>query len=278
MRRGPVLVDGVPSTDGAVPVDDIAVQRGYGCFETIRSYRGYPFRLDHHLTRLQRSAEALAIPLPRADDIGGWVTDRAAEGDGTVRVIVTGGVDLDRPGTGSRVIVFAEALPDMPEALALLPVVAPWHPDGAWSGLTGAKTLSYAPNMEARLAAVTDGFDDALLLGRSGSVLEGPNSAVAWLRRDRLEYPEPALGVLDSITLAAVLELCAGLGLAPAPGRYPLERLLEGDEVMSLSTVRQVMPVVTVGDRPFDRGPHTAALAEAFADLVARERRLAGVP
>ena len=218
------------------------------------------------------------MPLPPAGDIGGWVVDRATEGDCTVKVIVTGGVDLDRPGTGSRVIVFAETLPEMPAAMALLPVVAPWHADGAWSALTGAKTLSYAPNMEARLAAVTDGFDDALLLGRSGSVLEGPNSAVAWLRRDRLEYPEPALGVLESITLGAVLELCAGLGIAPAPGRYPLDRLLEGDEVMSLSTVRQVMPVVTVGDRPFDRGPHTAALADAFADLVATERRLAGVP
>lgn len=159
MRIGPVLVDGVPSEDAAIPVDDIAVQRGYGCFETIRSYGGAPFRLDRHLARLRSSAARLGMTLPEEDDLTAWVEERAAEGDCTVRLIVTGGTDLDHPGTGSRTLVFAETLASLPTGLRLLPVVAPWHPDGAWSGLTGAKTLSYAPNMEARLAALRSGFD-----------------------------------------------------------------------------------------------------------------------
>ena len=276
MRLGPVLIDGVPTDHAAVPLDDIAVQRGYGCFETIRSYRGVPFRADRHLARLAVSAERLGMPLPPQDDLPAWVSDRAAEGDCSVRVIVTGGVDAEHPGIGSHTLVFAESLPSLPEAMRLLPVVAPWHPDGAWSGLTGAKTLSYAPNMEAKLAATRSGFDDAVLIGRSGTVLEGPNSSIAWIRGDRLEYPELELGVLDSITVAAVCELSPGVGLRPTPGRFLLDRMLDADEIMSLSTLRQVKPVVTVGDRPFDRGERTAALAEAFDDLVVHERRLEG--
>jgi 4-amino-4-deoxychorismate lyase len=276
MRIGPVLVDGVPVDDGAIPVDDIAAQRGYGCFETIRSYAGTPFRLDRHLARLRSSAERLGMTLPDEADLARCVEERAAEGDCSVRVIVTGGTDLDHPGTGSRTLVFAEELASPPSGLRLLPVVAPWHADGAWSGLTGAKSLSYAPNMEARLAAVRSGFDDALLIGRSGSVLEGPNSSIAWVRGDRLEYPDGSLGVLDSITLGAVVELAPEVGLGPTPGRYPLDRLLGAAEVVSLSTIRQVMPVVSVGDRPFDAGPRTTELQEAFADLVAGERRTAG--
>jgi 4-amino-4-deoxychorismate lyase len=276
MRIGPALVNGVPTEDAAIPVDDIAAQRGYGCFETIRSYAGTPFRLDRHLARLRVSAERLAMALPPEEDLASWVEDRAA-GDCTVRLIVTGGTDLDQPGTGSRTVVFAETLPALPAALRLLPVVAPWHADGAWSGLTGAKTLSYAPNMEARLVALRSGFDDALLIGRSGSVLEGPNSSIAWVRGDRLEYPDGSLGVLDSITLGAVLELAPEVGLRPTPGRHSLERLLDAAEVVSLSTVREVMPVVAVGDRPLDRGPRTTELQEAFADLVVGERRPAGM-
>jgi 4-amino-4-deoxychorismate lyase len=276
MRIGSVLVDGVPSVDAAIPVDDIAAQRGYGCFETIRSYGGAPFRLDRHLARLRSSAERLGMTVPKEDDLTAWVEERAAEGDCTVRLIVTGGTDLDHPGTGSRTLVFAETLASPPTGLRLLPVVAPWHSDGAWSGLTGAKTLSYAPNMEARLAALRSGFDDALLIGRSGSVLEGPNSSIAWVRGDRLEYPDGSLGVLDSITLGAVIELAPQVGLQPTAGRYPLDRLLGAGEVVSLSTVREVMPVVAVGDRPFDPGPRTRDLQEAFADLVVGERRTAG--
>ena len=179
-----------------------------------------------------------------------------------MRLIVTGGTDLDQPGTGSRTLVFAETLASLPAGLRLLPVVAPWHPDGAWSGLTGAKTLSYAPNMEARLAALRSGFDDALLIGRSGSVLEGPNSSIAWVRGDRLEYPDGSLGVLDSITLG-----CRGragaASRAPthAPGVTRWTACSSAGEVVSLSTVREVMPVVAVGDRPFDPGPRTSGPA-----------------
>lgn len=276
MPLGPVLVDGVPVEDATVPVADIAVQRGYGYFETIRSYRGVPFRLDQHLARLAVSAQRLGMPPPPLGDIAGWVLDRAGEGDCAVRVIVTGGVDADHPGGGSLTLVFAERLPALPEAMRLLPVVAPWHPDGAWSGTTGAKSLSYAPNMEAKLAATVAGFDDAILIGRSGSVLEGPGASIAWIKGDRLEYPELELGVLDSITLSAVCQLAPPLGLRSTPGRYPLERMLEADEIMSLSTLRQVLPVVSVGDRLFDRGELTGRLLEAFEDLVVHERRVAG--
>lgn len=82
--------------------------------------------------------------------------------------------------------------------------------------------------------------------------------------------------MLDSITLGAVIELAPKVGLQPTAGRYPLDRLLGAGEVVSLSTVREVMPVVAVGDRPLDPGPRTKDLREAFADLVVGERRTAG--
>ncbi|MEN8041029.1 MAG: aminotransferase class IV, partial [Actinomycetota bacterium] len=49
--------------DAAVSVFDVGFQRGYGCFEAMRSYDGQVFRLDGHLDRLERSAEHLRIGL-----------------------------------------------------------------------------------------------------------------------------------------------------------------------------------------------------------------------
>lgn len=270
---GPVLIDGIPfSADAAtISIHDIGLQRGYGCFESIRSYRGRPFRLAEHLDRLANSAAVMRMPLPPRSSLEEWSHDRAGEGDCSVRIIVTGGLDASAPGSGSRTIVMASPLQEVPPILRLQPRAAPWHADGDESELTGAKTLSYAPNLAARLAAVADGYDDALLIGRSGSVLEGPTYSIGWVRGHTLEVPGPELGVLAGVTSAAVCEVAPRFGLAVAPGSYPLQRMLDADEVLAMSTLRAVRPVVVVGESVLRRGPWADRLERGYEELVEAE-------
>jgi branched-chain amino acid aminotransferase len=274
---GPVLIDGtaVAPADAAVSVFDIALQRGFGCFEALRAYQGAAFRQQAHLDRLERSAAALGLPLPPRADLDAWVSDRSAEGDAVVRVVVTGGTDSHASGEGSRVIVFAEPMPDLAPEMTLLPVAAPWHPDGEVSELTGAKTLSYGPNFAARLAATAAGFDDALLVGRSGRVLEGPTYSIAWVCDGVVETPSLDLGILASVTRAAVIEVAEGIGFEVREGHFPLTRVGEAAEVMLLSTVKEVTPVVRLGETVVARGPVVARLQEGFTALVRRELGLA---
>ena len=65
---GSILVDGVPyaEADATISVLDIGLQRGYGCFESVRSYAGKPFRLEHHIDRLESSARHHANTPPAA--------------------------------------------------------------------------------------------------------------------------------------------------------------------------------------------------------------------
>ncbi len=270
---GPILIDGVEVAPEAavISVLDIGLQRGYGCFESVRSYGGKPFRLDPHLDRLAVSAAAMRMPLPDRKDLDAWIRHRAAEGDCSVRIMVTGGVDAERPGIESRTIVIATALPLVPPTLRLQPRVAPWHPDGEWSELTGAKSLSYGPNLAARLAAVADGFDDALLIGPSGAVLEGPTYSIGWVTGTRLEVPGPELGVLAGVTSAAVCEVAPQLGLDVVPGTYTVERMFAADEVLAMSTLRAVRPVLEVGGTRLRRGPYADRLNRLYEELVARE-------
>lgn len=270
---GPILIDGVPVApeNATISVLDIGLQRGYGCFESIRSYDGRPFRVGPHLDRLAVSAGMLRMPLPRREDLERWVEDRAAEGDCSVRVMCTGGLDQNAPGVESRCIVLATSLPTVPPTLRLQTRVAPWHPDGEWSELTGAKTLSYAPNLAARLAAVADGYDDALLVGVGGSVLEGPTYSIGWIHGTRLEVPGPELGVLAGVTSTVVCEVAPRLGLEVAPGAYPVERLLAADEVMAMSTLRAVRPVLFVDGVKLRRGPYGDRLNRLYDDVVAKE-------
>lgn len=271
---GDVLINGTRYAPGEarLSVFDVGLQRGYGCFEAFRAYQGRIFRRDSHLDRLEMSASRLHIALPPRRDLERWADDRArVGGDCVVRMFVTGGVDPLHPGTESSVVVIAEALPPPKASLEVEPVPAPWHPGGAVSELTGAKTLSYGPNLAAGLAARRMGADDALLTGRDGAVLEGPTYSVGWVYDGRLETPGIDLGILASITRRVALEVAPSCGLEVVEGAFPLERIVGADEVMALSTLKEVMPVTRIGDVVYGIGQHTMRLAEAFHAVVRGE-------
>lgn len=267
-----ILIDGreVSEAEAVISVFDHGLQRGDGLFEVVRSYDGRVFALDAHLDRLEAGAAKLQLNLPPRSDLAAWVTTVAADGgDCLVRLVVTrGGVleDIDAP---SRAIVAWEPLPQTSDGFRVLPVVAPWHSGGVDWDLTGAKTISYAPNMSATRRAQAGGFDDALLMSRDGHMLEGPTWTIGWFVDGTLETPEMELGILASVTRAEVLKTAADIGLPVVEGRWALERLDEASEVVALSTLKEVSPVVAVGDRTFSPGQPTARLADAFSERIA---------
>jgi len=263
-----VLIDGISSAVPAISVFDDALLRGDGCFEALRSYDGRPFRVADHLDRMTRSASALDLPLPDKRDLERWIAQVAKEGgDGIVRVVLTRG----GPTTASHTIVLWESLPDYPRLLRLKEVVAPWHPGGFPWDLAGVKWLSYAPNMAASRAAKRAGFDDALLISREGSILEGPTFSIAWVIDGVLETPELALGILASVTRRVALSVAESGGIQVREGRFPLERLEAATEVVALSTTKEIYPVGMVGDRLFEAGPVSRRLATMFSRRVEEE-------
>ncbi|HZJ47979.1 MAG TPA: aminotransferase class IV [Acidimicrobiia bacterium] len=271
---GSVLIDGVAfdADDASISVFDIGFQRGYGCFEAMRAYNGSIFRLGPHLDRLERSATKLHLPTPDRDAIGTWCRSvAAAAGDSVVRAFMSGGTDAKAPGTNSRIVVFAEAVPFMPSALALQTRVAPWHTDGEWFELTGAKGLSYGFNLVASIAAAEDGFDDALLIGRRGHVLEGPTFSIGWVSEGIFHTPGTEIGILESITRRAVIDAAARIGVDVREGTYGTESVMDAEEVIAMSTVRQVLPVIRVDTQTYRPGIITRALQGAFASLVDEE-------
>lgn len=271
---GSVLIDGVPSdaADAAISVFDIGFQRGYGCFEAMRSYNGQVFRLEQHLTRLEMSALKLRLPSLDRAVIAGWCRGIAAEaGDGVVRVFISGGTDPKRLGTDSRTVAFAESANPGPAAMQLQTRTAPWHSDGEWFELTGAKALSYGFNLAASVAAQEDGFDDALLMGRDDHVLEGPTFSIGWVNDGILYTPGLTLGILESITRGAVIDVASRIGMEVRQGFYGRDAVLDADEVVAMSTVREVRGVGRVDDQVFRPGEGTAALQAGFTALVNEE-------
>lgn len=273
---GDVLINGVPvaAEDAVISVFDIGFQRGYGCFEAMRSYDGSIFRLESHLDRLESSATKLRLPTPDRASIAAWCRSTAeTAGESVVRILVSGGTDARVPGTNSRVVVFAEAVRPGLSGLTVQSRPAPWHTDGDWSELTGAKALSYGFNLAASVSAQDDGFGDALLVGRHGHVLEGPTFSIGWISDGVFHTPGLEIGILESITRTAVIEVAGRLGLAVREGIYGVDDVMNADEVFAMSTVREVLPIVQVDGREFGVGIWTKSLQDGFTALVDEELR-----
>jgi 4-amino-4-deoxychorismate lyase len=262
-------------------VDDEAFLRSRAAFETTRVYGGEPFKLDEHLARLAGSAARVEIgPIDPVElaRLASLALEAAAAPDAVLRLFVTPG----RDGAGSPTqIAMISTLPEGLEELRArgsklvsiqlgldpaLRASSPWL-------LGGVKSTSYAVNMAAEAEAKRRGADDAVFLGSGDIVLEGPVTNVWWRLGEVLYTPALELGILAGVTRATLVEEAAAAGYEVREGVFPLAHLAGAEEAFTSSSVREVMPVVELDDRPIGAGapgPTAPELQQALRRAAAR--------
>ncbi len=101
----------VPSDKAFIHANDLAVLRGFGVFDFLRTYNGKPFYLTHHVRRLKNSAELLGIPfLWKTDEVCSLVYQTLEKNDhaeSNVRIMITGGISMDSitPGDDPSLLI-----------------------------------------------------------------------------------------------------------------------------------------------------------------------------
>ncbi len=261
MPRAPELasIDGRagPTGDAVIPAHDDGLLRGDGVFEVVKVYGGRPHAMDDHLDRMERSAAAISLALPREQIEAEALTllDQAGEVDAQLRLVVT---------RGGRRLVFIEPLVEWPETAVLATVN--YAPSVI---LTGVKSLSYGANMHSTRIAKERGANESLLVTPDGTVLEGPTCSIFWVDQSGvLKTPSLESGILDSIVRDRVIA-----GMEVEQGAYPLEDLLSGSEAFLASTTREIQPVSAIDETelPEAPGPVTLQAQNAFRAMLERE-------
>ncbi len=267
-------VDGkfVPADEAVIPVDDLAIIRGIGVFDLLRTYEGKPYFLNEHVERLLNSAKAINQDIPWShDDICDVVQQTLARNEvdeANIRIIVTGGSSSDfmTPNGPPRLIVLVTPLPKLPEW---------WTSKGvkvitvrARRNIPGAKSLDYLPAAMALRKAREQKAIEVIYLDNADNALEGATSNLfAFIGRTLVT---PGRDILSGITRKCVLDI--------ARGRYPVDirdlpkaELIKADEVFITGTNKGLVPVVKIDDfmigngRP---GKQTLDLMASLSDLI----------
>lgn len=244
-------IDGefVPAEKAVIPVDDLAILRGIGVFDLLRTYDGKPYFLDAHIDRLERSAREIDLTLPWShDEIATLVKQTLAKNDipeANIRIVVTGGSSTDfmTPSGSPRLLVLVSPVPKLP---------AIWYTEGvkiiSWEverPIPGAKSIDYISASLALKKAAAEGAIEALYIDRNGLALECTTSNIFAFVGDKLTTP--GRGILSGVTRKVVLELAREL--------FPIDmrdisrtELLAADEVFITGTSKGLVPVVQVDD------------------------------
>lgn len=256
----------VQAEDAKISVLDLAVLRGFGIFDYLRTYGGRPFHLWDHLLRLQYSAEHIGLTLPASlkeiETIVHTVQKLNAFEEASLKIVVTGGISTNQftPQAKSNLIVFAYPFTPYPQS---------YFDEGIHTittrlsrSLPTSKTTQYTP---AIVALQRKKAHEALYVNAQNEILEATTCNFFGIKNGTL-YTCCSDEVLIGITREVVLKLAADhFPIETRALKY--EELPELDEAFLTSSNREVMPVVKIDSLTIGNGrvgPNTHKLQQLF--------------
>ena len=263
---------------------DSAVQGGDAVWEGLRLYDGRVFKLHEHLTRLRRSAEALAFAeIPTDEKITQEIRRTLAANemrDGvhirltlTRGLKVTSGMDPRLNQAGPTLIVLAEHKAPVYARTGLTLVTSKMRrppPEILDPRIHHANLLN---SILAKIEANNAGADDALMLDTRGFVAETNATHVFAVGAGKVLTPR-VVACPEGITRATVLEICAANSIPSEERDLRLDGLYGAEEIFCTGTMGELAGVIkldgrTIGDGEI--GPMTRRLSALFAERTAVE-------
>ena len=128
----------------------------------------------------------------------------------------------------------------------------------------------YINSILANQEALTDGYDEALLLDTDGYVSEGSGENVFIVKNGKLYTPDLA-SCLDGITRDAVVTMARDLGIEVSEKRITRDEMYCCDEAFFTGTAAEITPIRELDNRPIGdgkRGPITTQIQALFFEVV----------
>lgn len=246
-----------------LPIDDHMVHRGDGIFEALRFHGHKLFELEGHISRLFRSADAIAMQMPKTreqiENLCKEIVESSPQADGMLRIFVSrgyGDFSANPYSTkGSQIYLITMPFKKMAAEKYEQGVSAVFSSVPVKPGFFAqVKSCNYLPNVLTKKESVDRGVDFAVNLTPDGYVAEGPTENIMVLTKDHELVAPPFDYTLRGTTLLRVLEIArrhaSQLGLREV-GTSPLKKqsFYEALEVMFVGTTLGVLPLTQLDGR-----------------------------
>lgn len=280
----------IPWADATVHFLAHALHYGTGVFEGIRSYEtaegSAVFRLQDHMTRLEGSAHAYAMPMTySADDLGKAALELLRANDlksAYIRPLVFHGVGefgLNPKTSPVRTMIGAFALGKYlgEEGVknGVRAMISSWRRISHADFIPTAKgTGAYLNSALAKAEAGRAGYDEAIMLSQEGSVSEGTGMNLFVVADGVVHTPPVSAGILRGITRLSVMQLLSDAGYEVRETDLSRGSLYTVDEVFFTGTAAEVTPVREIDGRAIGTGrpgPVTVHAQELFSKAVRGE-------
>ena len=284
-----VWMDGefVEWKDANISVPSHVVHYGTSVFEGIRAYENENgvavFRLKEHVQRLFDSAKIYKIDIPftqeeieeailetlRVNDLGACY----------IRPIVFRGygeLGVNPLGCPVNVVIAAwewgSYLGEEGMANGVDIGVSSWRKPAPDTFPALAKCgANYMNSQLAKLEAIDNGFDEAIMLDYEGHVSEGSGENIFLVENGKLFTPSMSSSNLKGITRDSIMTVARDLGYEVVEEIISRERLYAADEVFFTGTAAEVTPIRSIDHRTIGigrRGPISEKLQSTFFDIV----------
>jgi D-alanine transaminase len=251
----------LPRDQACVPITDRGLLFGDSVYEVVPAYGGTPFRVSHHLNRLDRSLAAIRMHNPLSHEAWREVLGRLAEQlpgqDQSIYLQVTRGAYPLRNHVipaqiTPTVFAFTSLNPPRDSAAAQRGIRVITLEDIRWHRCD-IKATTLLANVLARAQAGEEGADEAVLV-RDGEAMEGTASNLFIVSNGLLITPPDSAELLPGITRDLVLELARENGIPYAQATIGVAELESAEEIWLTSSTREVSAVVTLNGRAVGDG------------------------
>lgn len=255
-----------PLETASVPVADHAHLYGDGLFEGIRFYSRRIFKLREHLTRLFVGCRALGYEMTMpVDELEAAIVETCKASDlpdGYIRLNVTRGTGLG---------LDPKNIDRTPNVMILVSTLALYPPESYERGLDVVTCTyrvippdaldprikcigRYAGNILAKMEANAKGAGEGLMLNAQGVIAECTGDNIFLIKDRVIHTPAPACGILEGITRNTVIDLARSAGYQVVEGFYTRYDIFNADEAFLTGTAAEVIPMVTLDERPIGNG------------------------
>jgi len=130
---------------------------------------------------------------------------------------------------------------------------------------------NYSNAALARVEALKNGYDEAIMLNYSGKVAEGSAENIFIVKNGMIKTPPLDADILNGITRNSVIQLIRSNGIKLIEKNITVNELLKADEVFMTGTAAEVKSVTKIDRTSIGKGKPgiiTKTLQKSFMDIV----------